>query len=399
MKNELMTIVSPHHAITSRIAAAAIAISLTCSLSCAGPQKPSQTHASTSDRTSILSLAPKEEVLPTLLSARNGGHFRPDIPAALTLLHFSDLHGSEENLHRIVEFKQAYSEYIDDAIHTGDAVICYWDDPNPFENVPGSEDILICIGNHDCWKGHLVWAQTNRPYDATAEDAYVKFYKDRTKEWNITAPEGTERQDSPYCGACYYYKDYPQSKIRMTVLDCMHYDGIQDEWFSKTLGEAREKGFQVVGVEHFPPQSGLNLISCGFSSSVVEDFRSVPDPGESQMERMPDKCFATADKFIDDGGTFICWLSGHTHSDFIGTVPGHDRQVQIIVEKAGEMDTYMLEDRTKGTRNQDAFNLFTINPALNIFTIQRIGAVRNERMQSKRLLVYDYVSHSVLVQE
>lgn len=378
-------------------------LSLICCISCTGPdsrtEKRNQPLTSEESATSILTLNPKEEVLPTLLSARNGGHFLPEIPKALTLLHFSDLHGSDENLQRIVEFKNAYSEYIDDAIHAGDAVICYWDDPNPFEQVSGAEDILICIGNHDCWKGHLVWAQTNHPYDATAEDAYSKFYRDKTKEWNITAPEGTGQPDSPYYGACYYYKDYPESRIRMIVLDCMHYDEAQDRWFAEVLNEARVKDYQVAGVEHFPPQSGLTLIPCGFTSSGRGDLHPVPDPGESQMERMPDRCFATADRFIDDGGTFICWLSGHTHSDFIGTVPGHGRQVQVIVEKAGEMDTYMREDRTKGTRNQDAFNLLTINPALNIFTVQRIGSVRNERMQSKKLLVYDYVSHSVLIQE
>lgn len=350
---------------------------------------------------SITELNPRENVLPTLLSARStpmsSDGKAPDKP--LTLIHFSDLHGSTANLERIVEFRDAYDEYIDDAIHTGDAVFCYWDDPNPFEQVKGAGSILIAIGNHDCWKGHLVWAESNHPYDASIEDAYAKMLKRPISGWEVVQPKGVRDRHSKYYCACYYYKDYSESKIRLIVLDGLHYDKDQDEWFDKTLSEAQSLGYAVVAAQHFPAQCGVETVKTGFNSANVWELRSVPDPVDSQMEKMPEKGFATVDRFIDNGGIFVCWLSGHTHADFIGKVKGHEKQLQVIVEKAGEFDRYMYEDRTPGTLNQDAFNLFTVNPYKGLFTIQRIGSNRGDRMQSKKLFVYDYRNSRIEVSE
>ena len=53
----------------------------------------------------------------------DAGQLRP-----LQLLHFSDLHGSALHLQRIVEYMDSHD--VDDAIHTGDGVMCYYDDEN-----------------------------------------------------------------------------------------------------------------------------------------------------------------------------------------------------------------------------------------------------------------------------
>ena len=70
----------------------------------------------------------------------------------LVLLHFSDIHGDSVRLSRIINFKNLYSTYIDDVLHTGDSVardynsgFSFWDDTT------GAETILNCIGNHDTW--------------------------------------------------------------------------------------------------------------------------------------------------------------------------------------------------------------------------------------------------------
>ena len=67
---------------------------------------------------------------------------------------------------------------------------------------------------------------------------------------------------------------------------------------------------------------------------------------------------------------------------------GHERQLQILVDKAGEKDAYMHEDRTPGTVTQDSFNLVTINPSKNLLIIQRIGCTRGPGMRSKTLFCY-----------
>lgn len=350
--------------------------------------------------TGILDLNPAEKVLPTLLSARaSGGSWdKPAAEKSLTLIHFSDLHGYNPNLERIIEFYDAYSEYIADAVHTGDAVICYLDNPNPWAQVKGAGKIINLIGNHDCWKGHKTWAETNIPYDATAEDAYRKFIGPYVHNWGVVQPNGVTDVKSPAYCACYFYKDYPESKVRLIALDSIHYDEAQDRWFDDVLRDAAARGYAVVGAQHYFSQTGLTSIDSGFSTAS-----GIPacwqDPQAPQIECMREQAFITLDRFIDDGGIFVCWLSGHDHEDYIGRVNGHERQLQILVDKAGEKDAYMHEDRTPGTVNQDSFNLVTVNPGKNLLTIQRIGCTRGPGMRSKTLFCYDYKTRAVTVNE
>lgn len=349
--------------------------------------------------TGILDLNPSEKVLPTLLSARvQGGTWdKPATEKAVTFLHFSDLHGCNGNLERIVEFYDAYSDYIADAVHTGDAVICYLDNPNPWAQVKGAGRIINVIGNHDCWKGHKTWTETDIPYDATAEDAYVKFVAPYVKGWNVVQPAGVKnKRAATYC-ACYFYKDYPESKVRLIALDSIHYDEAQDQWFDAVLKDAAAKDYTVIGAQHYFSQTGLTSIDSGFSTAS-----GVPacwNPQAPQIESMREQAFITLDRFIDGGGVFVCWLSGHDHEDYIGYVVGHERQLQILVDKAGEKDAYMHEDRTPGTVNQDSFNLVTVNPSKNLLTIQRIGCTRGPGMRSKTLFCYDYKTRAVTVNE
>lgn len=349
-------------------------------------------------RSGILELNPAQDVVPHLEAARSQavvwgqGKSAP----ALTLIHFSDLHGDAENLARIAQFWDAYGDWIEDAIHVGDVVACYWDDPNPWDEVPSARSIMNVVGNHDCWKGHLLWSQTPRPYDATAADAYelIMVGKDKAHpfiaDWDVVSPSE---------GLCYYFKDYDAQRVRLIALDCMHYDEAQHGWFIGLLEDAREKGLTVIGAQHFPAQSGLDKIPSGFSERD-EEIGPEPSPAaDSQFERLSDEAFAAVDAFLDAGGSFACWLSGHTHLDFIGHISGHERQLQIIADKAGEKDDYMQEARPRGTRFQDSFNLVTVNTGRSLLVVKRIGCDRDQYMRSKSLFCYDYKNGKVIVNE
>lgn len=352
-------------------------------------------------KTGILDLNPKEKVLPMLLSARaDGGSWdKPATEEAVTFLHFSDLHGCCENLERIVEFYGAYSDYIADAIHTGDAVAGYWDDPNPWTKVKGAEKIINIIGNHDCWKSHKVWAESDIPYDAPAEDAYKVFIAPFVKNWGVIQPSGVNDRNSENWCACYYYKDYDKSKVRLIMLDCMHDrdSGAQMRWFEDILQDALEKGLTVVCAEHYFAQKGLQSVDSGFSTNPV--MYGCNNPEKPQIECLRDIFFTAVDNFMDKGGRFVCWLSGHDHEDYIGLVCGHERQLQILVDKAGARDIYMHEDRTPGTVNQDSFNLVTVNPSKQMLVIQRIGCTVGPQMRSKRIFCYNYADRTILVKE
>lgn len=300
----------------------------------------------------------------------DAGQLRP-----LQLLHFSDLHGSALHLQRIVEYMDSHD--VDDAIHTGDGVMCYYDDENVFESVPGGRRILNTIGNHDCWKGHLLWSQTDKPYDATKEEAYSRFFVGPDPQhptisgWGVCQPAGVNDAQSPDYQACYYYKDYPCSATRLIVLDCIHYDDAQADWFTATLASAREAGLAVITVTHYPAEFGMVPFDPALTPDGM-DYPASSNPGAVQIESMPDCAFDPVDKFIDEGGTFVCWLSGHNHNDYVGYVKNHGRQLQILVDKAGELDRYMLDSDRSG-ENADAFNLVTYDPVSKQLTVQRVG--------------------------
>ena len=293
----------------------------------------------------------------------------------LRLLHFSDLHGSALHLQRIVDYMDSHE--LDDAIHTGDGVMCYYDDENVFESVPGGRRVLNTIGNHDCWKGHLVWAQTNKPYDATKEDAYSRFFIGPDPEhptiagWGVCQPSGVNDPESPDYQACYYYKDYPGSCARLIVLDCMHYDSAQEAWFEATLSQAREAGLAVLAVTHYPAEFGMVPYDISLTPHG-RDYPQASDPDAVQVESMTDLAFQAVDKFIDEGGLFVCWLSGHNHNDYVGLVKRHERQLQILVDKGGELDGYML-DKDRSGENTDAFNIVSWDPSTLELRVERVG--------------------------
>ena len=364
------------------------------------------TNAGTGSNTGILDFNPAEDVIPILNEARTPRTvWGADAPRpAVTLLTFSDLHGDRENLERIVEFKEAYSDLVEDAIHLGDGVYCYWDNPNEWDNVPGARSVMNVVGNHDCWKSHLVWAETDKPYDASEEDVYQTLLTGADKEspyvksWHVVQPEGVGDPESPYCHACYYYKDYEESGMRLIVLDGIHYTEAQDSWFAKVLDEARAAGLAVIACTHYPAANGLDGLDTGFNSRT-EGIPVVADQTVVQFEAMPDQAFVTADAFIDEGGCLVCWLAGHHHSDYMGLVRGHERQLMIVHDKAGERDDYMAEDRARGTRNQDSFNLVTFNPSKSLLIVNRIGCTRSEDLRSKKLFVWDYLKREMVATE
>ena len=314
------------------------------------------------------------------------------LAAQVVLLQFSDLHGDAVNLQRVVDYVDTCSVRIDDAIHCGDAVSCYWDEVNPWDVVRGARSIINVVGNHDCWKGHLGGAQTDHPYDASIADAYDKIMVGRNRRRPFIRDWGVVQDGQ---ASTWFHKDY--DGLRVVFLDALHYTREQDAWLGRVLDDALSLGLTVVAVSHYQPQLGLEKLDCGFSSRL-EDCGPVPDPGSSQMERLPDAAYEAVDAFLDRGGQFACWLCGHTHLDMIGFATGHPRQFVITVDKAGEKDQYMQEDRTRGTAFQDSFNIISLDGAAGWLSVRRVGCNVSEDGRQKTGFSYNWLTGEVSVE-
>lgn len=291
----------------------------------------------------------------------------------LSLLHCSDAHVDAENLGRMLDFYNTHSRHINDIIHTGDGVN-YYENENPLETVGGGI-VMNVIGNHECW----LESKGAYNYDATAEQTYQKFIAPFISTWGVV---------SAGANLCYYYKDYADAKIRLVVLDCMHFDQKQAHWLSYVLEGAKLLGYSVVGVTHYPPQSGLTPIDCTFASI---DNEVAPE----NAERMADDAYVVVDDFINNGGEFICWLSAHMHCDHIGVVNNHERQICICVNcvfPASEGD----EERTRGTKTQDCFNVIAFDRTSKIINIVRVGASVDRYLRSKKTLCINYLTKDII---
>lgn len=307
----------------------------------------------------------------------------------LTLVHFSDLHGYTTNLARIVEFTNTYKEYINDIIHTGDSVNGIISDTNPFESVEGAERILNVIGNHEAWLSYDI-----PDYTATEKQCYDKIFAPSIANWGVVQPA-----DAEALGKCYYYKDYLEAKIRLIVLDNIHWHtrfevaddaSAQKTWFINTLEEARSKEYTVIAAMHYTPVNGVDLIkNTGFSRYSKNDTEIWGDGWYAS-----DEIFNCVDEFVENGGQFATWLIGHTHYDMCGQVHGHNRQFMIVIQSCSRSSVcdYMVN----GTKTQDAFNVLTIEPTNGLVKITRIGNDTDAYMQSKKTLCYDFKNKELI---
>lgn len=296
--------------------------------------------------------------------------------SSLVLLHFSDIHANKQNLMRIMNFANKYGAKINDIIHTGDMVASKWDSGVTFwTEVEGTDNILNVIGNHDSSStGSGNW-------DAyTAAQCYGRYIEPYVENWGVTM--GGEE-------VCYYYKDY--SSIRLIVLDRMHWDSTQESWFTTLLQNSLSK--KVIIASHGTPATvAPSDKACNMDSYFKETIS--PNSGMNSDSIMVE----AVDDFIDDGGTFICWLGGHTHWDSFRYISGHQRQVCVLVGTASSTANGNAFHREVGTQSEDNFNIFSVYPTTGTFAIKKIGCSYNRMGLSTSGLVYDYVNHEIIME-
>ena len=305
--------------------------------------------------------------------------------APLCLLHFSDIHGDKKRLQNIIEFREYYSDYIADVIHTGDMVKYYSTDGITFWNeVDGAENILNVIGNHDTLVGST-WI------GMTMAEAYTTYFSPYVSNWGVT---GTS-------GQTYYYKDYTDNKVRLIVLDIMHQSADQLAWFVSTLASARTANLHVIVAVH----SRAHWL---FTSHVTswDDKPLVPSytngysdtSGSTYPENLSDDYADAVDDFMSDGGFFVCWIHGHTHHKMFAQLQTHPNQLDVAVENAGMPNfawTY-VKARIDGTKSEDCFNVLAIDTESKVLRIMLVGATYDRFMRHADTIAYNYDTHTIL---
>ena len=303
--------------------------------------------------------------------------------APLSILYFSDIHGNEGNLRRLIQFYNYWNNtlttgvWIDAILSGGDNVQTYqYDGAFDFwSEVTGAENILNTVGNHDAMSNAALTTYADKV------DVYDTEFAPFISNWGVTQPS-----DAATNGLMYYYKDFATQKIRLVVLDCMYWTADQLTWFEGVLADAKTNGYSVVGCAHYP---------IGYTTPIDCNFLSM-DYNPTGGARLSNP-IAAVDSFIANGGEFICWLSGHTHADGFGTVTDHAGQLNIIIDTACSGNSAAQDAASiVGSRSQDCFNIIGFDTYSKLIKLVRIGRDYDRHLRHVGEMCVDYSTKQVL---
>lgn len=337
----------------------------------------------------VLDNNPESEFRPKFMSATKRYYTTSDAsqPSPLVILHLSDIHANWDNVARFLQFKSKYASFIDAALCTGDIA-----DDKLTDGVTGytdiATDVMTVIGNHDT-RGASGWQ------DYAGKEAYDALIAPNVVNWGVTQPS-----DAATAGKCYYYKDFSEKHLRLVVVDIMAYDSTEDAWLADVLASAKSSNFHVVIATHFAgaraqaeaeqpvftkmPCNYTTLYEMGGDSSLLTAYN-----GNAYMMG------ATVDAFITGGGKFVGYVQGHFHADFVAKVAKYPNQLiyAIGASKAGEMRDF---NHVIGTRNQDEFQIVSIDTHDTIVKLYKVGAFYDRYGRSKGSVCVNYSTGEVL---
>lgn len=358
------------------------------------------------NKTDILTLFPKEQIIPLLRNYKFGDMQHGDYVetySPLVLLHFSDIHEDARSLSRISKFYNEYKQWIDDVVFTGDMVdnVFNPDLTLPFWTNNGGGKFLYVNGNHDA-------ASALSPFMPVSPkqnyDAYIAPF---LAETNINYVENK----------CYWYKDYPKAKsnecpggIRLIALDQYHWKeqevigdyvpstypdgtsvdtGQQETWLENLLDDALENGLAVITALHSP----LTNTKC---TDIDCTFNCLDRDATAAYSEIPIGMLQKVQAFINAGGEFICWMAGHMHQDWFVKITDFPDQVIMLISTSSDIMTYRDSVLIPGSNYTDRFNIFSIQPKKKHIRLYRIGLDFDKYGRHLGRLVYDYKNQEII---
>ena len=324
-----------------------------------------------------------------------GSNVDPSSPQPLVLLHFSDAHGSSVNFARVLDYHELYKELIDDVIHTGDLVSNYYEDGfSSLAGIPGFEEVLNVIGNHDTRKNNSEYEDARKWSEYAGKVAYDTYLAPYIANWGDENNPIVQPENAASAGKCYFYKDYTAKKIRLIVIDNMvmlatseNYDPNQITWFQRVLADALRNELTVVVAMHFPNDD--SVIDCSFTN-----YGRQPDSGDWAPVQMA-QFFDAVNAFKQSGGEFVCWFCGHVHSSLIGHPGTYTDQLIVAVGSTIE-DGRGSFPRVSGTKTQDFFHLMGIDTVRKTVRVLQIGVEYDSMMRHRECFSYRYDTGTIV---
>ena len=191
----------------------------------------------------------------------------------------------------------------------------------------------------------------------------------------------------------YFYADSVAYKTRLVVMnlydvpsDEVNEDGsakynkmgivgmrqAQLEWFANVALNVPSPDWTVVLCTHTAPSSAESIRNADVVLGLINAYRNGTKFEISTEHDYPDYNVTISADYTGRGGEFAAWVSGHTHYDKVAVVEG--TLCTSIMSDWNHQCEKLTIQRTTGTTNEHAIDVYTIDPEKHKLYVVRIGA-------------------------
>lgn len=309
----------------------------------------------------------KKDAAITMLSST----FATNTRTNMLIGFFSDIHGDVSNVQRVIDFCEHYD--ITCILHGGDSVNEKYGDGTPFDSVTGAK-VLNIIGNHD---STTTTAYANNVTDQVLYETFMAYFAS-----SVIMPE-----DASTNYLCYWYKDYASQGIRLIGINCMRWTTAQATWLEEVLDDAVANSLAVIIVSHYPADEIADF------DTPFNSRQWSPAYQNRTLYLQNTGVIALVDTFIEAGGEFVCYLTGHQHRDHIGTCThAVHPQVQLTLDSSSMHKHARAIYGTEYGKNSISFDILGIDRYEKSLRVVRIGRDTDRWMRRMGMMNIDYVS-------
>ena len=280
-------------------------------------------------------------------------------------MFMTDIHADTSRLSDAVKrFKAWGNGYISAVLNGGDTVYQILPDGLTwYYNQTDTLDmpVLPTVGNHDAWSALSVLEQ-----DPVV--VYNAIIAPIVSTAGIVQPANASAN-----GYNYYYKDF-NNTVRLIVLDCMYWNATQLSWFESVLADAKTNGLHVIALTHCAfPWANMQTVDCSWSKAgMLNGYSSqavLSDPSRTNIQAAQ-----AVKNFVDAGGMFICWLTGHQHGDDVHILPDYGNQFVITLGSFAQRASMLQKSDIVTDYNYNCLTYITIDTFLKVIKFMRVGA-------------------------
>jgi len=297
----------------------------------------------------------------------------------LKLFFVTDIHANLGAIQRLSHYISTHSDQIDEVINGGDTARYEFSsavNSNYFNSDLASKALAV-IGNHDS----AVYDENNiiHWWAKTRKEVYDQYLAPYISGWNVVQPE-----NAATLGLNYYYKDY--SLIRIIYLDGMFWDTDQLTWLTNVLASAKAGAMSVICVAHGQDGGLTGDTNCNWTW-----YENPNQNGYYSNMRFDGRAASAINDFIIGGGSFICWITGHTHRDKIGHLTDYPNQFVLNMNRSGGKPTESRAAYYSGT-------LIVVDRVNKIIKLVRCGDNFDAYLRPKYTLCYNYETQTLISQ-